>query len=62
MIILKFGGTSVGDASRMKNLILLIQSEEARIVVLSAVSGTTNKLVDIAESLYQQQKEAACAK
>lgn len=61
MIILKFGGTSVGDARRIKNLMTLIQSDERRIVVLSAVSGTTNKLVEIAESLYQQQKEGACA-
>src|SRR5665648_105627 len=56
MILQKFGGTSVGDAKRMQNIISLIQSEEARIVVLSAVSGTTNKLLEIAESLYLQQK------
>lgn len=62
MIILKFGGTSVGDAKRMKNLIGLIQSEETTIVVLSAVSGTTNKLVAIAESLYEQDKTETCAK
>jgi len=62
MIVLKFGGTSVGDARRLKNLINLIQSEERRIVVLSAVSGTTNRLVDIAESLYKQQKTETCAK
>ncbi|MCD6090164.1 MAG: aspartate kinase [Bacteroidales bacterium] len=60
MIIKKFGGTSVGDAKRMKNLIELIQSEETTIVVLSAVSGTTNKLVAIAESLYRQDKPDAC--
>jgi aspartate kinase len=60
MIILKFGGTSVGDAERMKNLIELIQSEEPTIVVLSAVSGTTNKLVAIADSLYKQNKDEAC--
>ncbi|MCD6179599.1 MAG: aspartate kinase [Bacteroidales bacterium] len=62
MIILKFGGTSVGDAKRMKNLIGLIQSEKPTIVVLSAVSGTTNKLVAIAKSLYEQNKTEACAK
>ncbi len=62
MIVLKFGGTSVGDAQRMKKLIELIQSEEATIVVLSAVSGTTNKLVAIAERLYQQDKPEACNK
>ncbi len=62
MIILKFGGTSVGDAKRMKNLVGLIQSEEPTIVVLSAVSGTTNKLLVIAQSLYEQDKTEACAK
>lgn len=62
MIILKFGGTSVGDAKRMKNLIGLIQSEEPTIVVLSAVSGTTNKLEAIANSLYKQDKNETCKK
>jgi aspartate kinase len=62
MIIQKFGGTSVGNADRMKNLISLIQSEKRRIVVLSAVSGTTNRLVEIAESLYKQDKAETCSK
>jgi len=62
MIVLKFGGTSIGDAKRMNKLIELIQSEESTIVVLSAMSGTTNKLVAIAGSLYLQQKEDACTK
>lgn len=61
MIIQKFGGTSVGDAQRMKNLIQLIESDNTRIVVLSAISGTTNKLIAIAAHLYGQQKEAACS-
>lgn len=60
MIVQKFGGTSVGDALRMKNLIRLTKSDETNIVVLSAISGTTNKLSAIAESLYQQQKQDAC--
>lgn len=60
MIVQKFGGTSVGDAKRMKNLIELIGLGDTKIVVLSAISGTTNKLVSIAESLYRQQKEEAC--
>lgn len=60
MIVKKFGGTSVGDAERMKNLIELIQSQEQTIVVLSAVSGTTNKLVEIADKLYKQDNSTAC--
>ncbi len=62
MIIQKFGGTSVGNAERIKNLINLINLDESNIVVLSAVSGTTNKLVSITESLYTQNKTEACTK
>ncbi|MBN2236533.1 MAG: aspartate kinase [Bacteroidales bacterium] len=60
MIVQKFGGTSVGNADRIKNLLNLIQTDKPNIVVLSAVSGTTNKLVEITENLYQQDKNAAC--
>ncbi|MEM7548083.1 MAG: aspartate kinase [Bacteroidota bacterium] len=50
MKIMKFGGTSVGSPERMKNVASLITAdEEQKIVVLSAVSGTTNKLVEIGE-------------
>lgn len=56
MRILKFGGTSVGSAERMKGVEQLINTEELkskpRIVVLSAMSGTTNTLVQISEHLY----------
>jgi aspartate kinase len=55
MIILKFGGTSVGSADRMKALVNLISSDEKKIVVLSAMSGTTNKLVDICKALFNKQ-------
>ncbi len=47
MKILKFGGTSVGSAERIKSLLNIIKPEERQIVVLSAVSGTTNALLDI---------------
>ncbi len=49
---MKFGGTSVGSAQRIKNLVPLINNGERKIVVLSAMSGTTNLLVDISASLY----------
>ncbi len=52
MQILKFGGTSVGSAERMKNLVSLIADEKPKIVVLSAMSGTTNNLVEISNALY----------
>ncbi|WP_018479093.1 aspartate kinase [Pontibacter roseus] len=61
MKVLKFGGTSVGSAERMKAVADLIQDGEAKIVVLSAMSGTTNQLVQIAEKLYQNDNKEANA-
>lgn len=52
MLVLKFGGTSVGSAERMKALVPLITGGKPKIVVLSAMSGTTNSLVEIATALY----------
>lgn len=51
MKILKFGGTSVGSAERMKAVAKLITDGEEKIVVLSAMSGTTNHLLQMAEYL-----------
>ncbi|MGE0567143.1 MAG: aspartate kinase [Bacteroidia bacterium] len=59
MLIQKFGGTSVGSAERIKNLVPLVTGEESRIVVLSAMSGTTNSLVEISEALYANDKKKA---
>jgi aspartate kinase len=59
MLVLKFGGTSVGSPERMHALAGLIRSDARRIVVLSAVAGTTNSLVEIASLLTQNQKEKA---
>lgn len=53
MKILKFGGTSVGSADRIRHVADLIMREPRNIVVLSAMSGTTNSLVEIAEYLYK---------
>ena len=49
--IMKFGGTSVGP-ERMKALIPLITDDERKVVVLSAMSGTTNSLIEISDLLY----------
>ena len=49
MKVLKFGGTSVGSAQRMKEVAKLITDGEQKIVVLSAMSGTTNTLVEISD-------------
>ena len=59
MNILKFGGTSVGSAGRMKALVKLISHPGNKIVVLSAMSGTTNALVDICQHLYQKRHQKA---
>ena len=54
MQVLKFGGTSVGSAERMKALVSLVVNTNPKIVVLSAMSGTTNSLVEIANALYEK--------
>lgn len=59
MKVLKFGGTSVGAPQRMKAVYQLIQSNSPQIVVLSAVSGTTNTLVEIARQLHAKNTDAA---
>ncbi|HBJ76364.1 MAG TPA: aspartate kinase [Porphyromonadaceae bacterium] len=51
MKVMKFGGTSVGSAERMKSVAKLVLNGEKNIVVLSAMSGTTNTLVEIADYL-----------
>ncbi len=59
MKVLKFGGTSVGTPGRMHKLVKLVQPGEPVIIVLSAVSGTTNALTEIANFLLK--KDAAGA-
>lgn len=60
MKIMKFGGTSVGKPERMHQVASLITRDAApKIVVLSALSGTTNALVDISNSLSNSDRAAA---
>lgn len=59
MKVLKFGGTSVGSADRMHALVSLINDGSPKVVVLSAMSGTTNALVEIANSLYAKENDKA---
>ncbi|KEQ28829.1 aspartate kinase [Pedobacter antarcticus] len=59
MKILKFGGTSVGSPARMKSLLDIIDPSAEQIVVLSAVSGTTNSLVEISDKLLKEDKQVA---
>jgi aspartate kinase len=59
MKVLKFGGTSVGSPERMKKLLNIIDPAQKQIVVLSAVSGTTNSLVEIAQAYLSGDKNKA---
>jgi aspartate kinase len=60
MLVVKFGGTSVGKPERMKKIAnLVLGMPGKKIVVLSALSGTTNALVKIGEQLIAQQLTAA---
>jgi len=59
MKVLKFGGTSVGSPERMKKLLDIINPAERQIVVLSAVSGTTNSLVEIGQAYLAGDKAKA---
>ncbi|OKS85829.1 aspartate kinase [Mucilaginibacter polytrichastri] len=61
MKVLKFGGTSVGSPERMKKLLNIINADERQIVVLSAVSGTTNNLVEIGQAYLKGDKPKAAA-
>jgi aspartate kinase len=51
MKVMKFGGTSVGSAIRMKGVVELVNDGETKIVVLSAMSGTTNALIEFTNYL-----------
>jgi len=59
MKVLKFGGTSVGSAQRMKEVTKLFCDGSQKIVVLSAMSGTTNTLVEISDYLYKKNVDGA---
>ena len=60
MIILKFGGTSVGNASNIKKVAQIVNANNApKIVVLSAVAGTTNTLVLINDFIIANKKDDA---
>jgi aspartate kinase len=59
MKVLKFGGTSVGKPERMHSVAKLISGNDRKLVVLSAVSGTTNSLVDISDKLLKKDIKGA---
>ncbi len=60
MKVMKFGGTSVGKPERMHHIVSLVTKEtEPTIVVLSALSGTTNALVEIGDHISKGDRNAA---
>lgn len=60
MKVMKFGGTSVGSPESMKGVASLVtESGEPTFIVLSAMSGTTNSLVEISDYLYKKNPEGA---
>jgi aspartate kinase len=59
MKVLKFGGTSVGSPENMRAVMKIISDGEQKIVVLSAMSGTTNALVEISGLLWKKNRETA---
>src|SRR4029077_13327452 len=60
MKVMKFGGTSVGKPERMFEIVKLItRDDEQKIVVLSALSGTTNSLAEISNHLSKGDRSAA---
>ena len=60
MKVMKFGGTSVGTPQRMKEVTELVtKSGQPVFVVLSAMAGTTNLLVEISDYLYKKNPDGA---
>ena len=59
MKVMKFGGTSVGSAQRIQHVADLVSRGGRNFVVLSAMSGTTNSLVEISDYLFNRNVEGA---
>ncbi|MCL1934576.1 MAG: aspartate kinase [Candidatus Azobacteroides sp.] len=59
MKVLKFGGTSLGSAAKIKEAVALIQKESKSIIVLSAFEGMTDALIEIADCLYKKNPDGA---
>lgn len=59
MKVLKFGGTSVGSPDNMRAVMDLVCDGEQKIIVLSAMSGTTNSLVEISNYLHKKNQDTA---
>jgi aspartate kinase len=63
VIVIKFGGTSVGDADRVANAIEIVSArrEQQPVIVVSALAGVTNELVAASEAACAQDPEKVAA-
>ncbi len=59
MIVLKFGGTSLGSAEKIKEVAKLVNNAVPKVVVLSAMTGTTNELLEITHCLHKKNNDVA---
>ncbi|MBK5202556.1 MAG: aspartate kinase [Prolixibacteraceae bacterium] len=62
MKVLKFGGTSVGTIDNMNAVMKIVTDGEKKIIVLSAMSGTTNDLIEISDYFAKDNKDEAQSK
>ena len=63
MIVMKFGGTSVQDARRLRAAVSIVERyrEQQPVVVVSAIAGATRELLTLAATALEQGWQAACA-
>lgn len=61
MVVNKFGGTSIGSPERMKRVAQIIKNDDRQIIVLSAIAGTTDTFLSLAELLYNNRNDEAAA-
>src|SRR5688572_13254803 len=59
MVVYKFGGTSIGTPERIRHVAGLLPENDSLFLVLSATSGTTNRLSSIASACFARQYEHA---
>ncbi|MDR3220220.1 MAG: aspartate kinase [Dysgonamonadaceae bacterium] len=59
MKVLKFAGSSIGSAVKMNKVAALIREAKGNIIVISAISGMTDALLEISDYLYKKNSDAA---
>lgn len=57
MFVYKFGGTSIGAPEMMRRVAGLVNDNIPKIVVLSAIAGTTDRFEQISQMLFSEKKE-----